>query len=80
MRERTETDGGTIPDAVTIPLGELVDRADELETSTPLVVYCASGVRSSVAASLLRRRGFVDVTDLRGGATALWRLTEGAVR
>jgi rhodanese-related sulfurtransferase len=33
-------------------------------------VYCAGGYRSSVAASLLRQRGFVDVSDILGGYTA----------
>ena len=42
-------------------------RLDELDRSRPTVVYCAGGYRSSVAASLLRRAGFDDVSDLVGG-------------
>jgi rhodanese-related sulfurtransferase len=72
VRERAETANGTIADAVTISLGELAERAGELDRSTSIVMYCASGVRSSVAASLLRRHGFADVSDLRGGVVA-WR-------
>jgi rhodanese-related sulfurtransferase len=30
-------------------------------------VYCAGGYRSSVAASLLRKNGFADVSDILGG-------------
>ena len=58
---------GTIDDAATIPLAALPGRLDELPRTTPVVVLCASGYRSSTAASLLRRAGFADVTDLRSG-------------
>ncbi|MGN0124086.1 MAG: rhodanese-like domain-containing protein, partial [Rhodococcus sp. (in: high G+C Gram-positive bacteria)] len=36
----------------------------------PIVVHCAGGWRSSVAASLLRAQGFGNVTDLLGGYNA----------
>ena len=45
-------------------VGELLDPAQ------PVVAYCAAGYRSSIAASLLRARGFVDVSDLIGGYQA----------
>jgi rhodanese-related sulfurtransferase len=35
-----------------------------------VVTYCAAGYRSSVAASLLRRAGHTDVSDLLGGYCA----------
>ena len=56
-----------IPGAVNIPVGQLADRTGELDRSRPTVVYCAGGYRSSVAASLLRQRGFTDVSDILGG-------------
>ncbi len=59
---------------ITIPVGQLPARIDELDASRPTVVYCAGGYRSSVAASLLRHRGFVDVSDVLGGYGA-WILT-----
>ncbi|URM88725.1 MBL fold metallo-hydrolase [Streptomyces sp. MRC013] len=62
---------GTIPGARLVPLPELTARLDELPADRPLTVLCASGNRSSVAASVLRARGF-DATDLRGGFSA-WR-------
>ncbi|MET8472310.1 MBL fold metallo-hydrolase [Streptomyces sp. NPDC006422] len=64
-------DTGTVPGALTIPLPELVARADELPRDRDIVVVCASGNRSSVAASVLRARG-LDADDLRGGFAA-WR-------
>ena len=50
-----------------IPVGQLTRRLDELDVTRPTVVFCAGGYRSSVAASLLRQRGFTDVSDLIGG-------------
>ena len=67
VRNPGETASGTVPGAITIPLGELMKRLDELDATAPTIVYCASGYRSSIAASLLRRRGFCDVSDVAGG-------------
>ncbi len=58
---------GSIPGAEPIPVGQLPQRLDELDPKAPTVVYCAGGYRSSVAASLLRQRGFSDVSDILGG-------------
>jgi len=58
---------GAIPGAVNIPVGQLPARLDELDAERPTVVYCAGGYRSSVAASLLRAKGFSDVSDIVGG-------------
>jgi glyoxylase-like metal-dependent hydrolase (beta-lactamase superfamily II)/rhodanese-related sulfurtransferase len=64
-------DTGTIPGSRLVPLPELISRLGELPTDQPLTVVCAGGNRSSVAASVLRARGFQAV-DLRGGFAA-WR-------
>lgn len=64
-------DTGTLPGAHTVPLPELLERIGDLTPTQPVVVVCASGNRSSVAASVLRARGF-DADDLRGGFAA-WR-------
>ncbi|HQF03017.1 MAG TPA: rhodanese-like domain-containing protein [Phycicoccus sp.] len=70
VRGPGETAGGTIPGAQTIPLPELRARMDEIDRSRPVVVYCAGGWRSSVAASVLRANGFDDVSDVIGGYNA----------
>lgn len=67
---------GAIPGAVLIPLPELVNRLGELDPDAPTIVYCAGGVRSSVAASVLRANGFTDVADLAGGFAA-WLESRG---
>ncbi|HET6965933.1 MAG TPA: rhodanese-like domain-containing protein [Acidimicrobiales bacterium] len=70
VRGRGEAAAGTIPGFALYPLPELVSRFDELRPDRPTVVVCASGRRSSTAASLLLSRGFADVSDLIGGMTA----------
>jgi len=61
---------GTIEGSGHIPVGQLPTRLDELVSTKPTVVFCAGGYRSSVAASVLREAGFVDVSDIIGGYAA----------
>lgn len=70
VRNAVEREAGQIEGSLHIPLAELRRRVDELPTSRPVVTYCASGWRSSVAASLLLREGHPDVSDLLGGFAA----------
>lgn len=67
IRNAGEVAAGMVPGSRHIPLAELSDRAGELDAGRPVLVYCAGGWRSSVAASLLRARGFADVSDILGG-------------
>lgn len=53
-----------------VPLNRLTERLAELPRDRPLLVYCAGGYRSSIAASLLQRHGFANVTEIAGGITA----------
>jgi glyoxylase-like metal-dependent hydrolase (beta-lactamase superfamily II) len=59
-----------IAGSVGIPLNQLAERATELPRDRPLLVYCAGGYRSSMAASLLQRMGFTNVSEIAGGITA----------
>jgi hydroxyacylglutathione hydrolase len=67
VRDPSEALGGVIPGARQIPLPALTDSLDELDRAAPVVAYCASGTRSSIAASVLAAAGFADVSDLLGG-------------
>jgi len=70
VRETWEFGAGHVPGAVNIPLDELISRLDELRQ--PLVLVCASGNRSGMAAQYLTQRaGFSKVANLVGG-TYLW--------
>jgi DMSO/TMAO reductase YedYZ molybdopterin-dependent catalytic subunit/rhodanese-related sulfurtransferase/glyoxylase-like metal-dependent hydrolase (beta-lactamase superfamily II) len=78
VRAAAETAAGTLSGAVEIPLAVLADSLDALERDLPVAVYCAGGYRSMVAASLLARAGFGDVSDLLGGFGA-WQAAGLAV-
>jgi hydroxyacylglutathione hydrolase len=66
--------GGTIVGSQNLPLPQLLDSVDTLDPTLPTIVYCAGGYRSSVAASLLRAKGFGTVADIIGGYGA-WAAT-----
>ncbi|MGV0742205.1 MBL fold metallo-hydrolase [Mycolicibacterium sp. XJ870] len=67
VRNAAERENGHIPGSVHIPLAELLTRHTEIDRHKPVVVHCAGGWRSSVAASLLRAQGHSQTTDLIGG-------------
>ena len=56
--------------SIGIPLSQLGERLSELPSDRPLIVYCAGGYRSSIAASILQREGFSRVSEIAGGITA----------
>jgi hydroxyacylglutathione hydrolase len=70
VRSDLEWQKGHIDGATQIPLGHLPSRIGELPKDRPIVTQCQSGARSSIAASLLRRAGFTNVSNLAGGIEA----------
>lgn len=67
VREAEEFSLGQIPGAVNIPLGELRRRTNEISRDKSVVLYCAVGLRSYLAARILMNKGFKDVKSLNGG-------------
>jgi len=70
VRQPKEYEKGHLPGAVLIPVGELDERVSELDPAKPTIVYCASGVRSRAAASILVKAGFGEVYCMAGGLNA----------
>ena len=70
VRAPRERDQKRIPGSLSIPLNHLAERTSELPADRPLLVYCAGGYRSSIAASLLQQHGFKHVSEIAGGITA----------
>jgi hydroxyacylglutathione hydrolase len=69
VREPSEWQEGIIENAETIYFGELPKKAQELQRNKRFAVICSTGKRSSVAASILKRKGF-EVHNVLGGMKA----------
>jgi rhodanese-related sulfurtransferase len=68
VREKTERDEGYIPGSVHIPFRLLREAGpDGLDTSRPVVTICESGMRASIAASVLTAAGVEARPVLQGG-------------
>lgn len=63
VRSRSEVAAGGNPKSINIPLDELDAQIGKLDSKKPIVVCCASGTRSAMAVSLLKRKGFSRVTN-----------------
>src|SRR5262245_33593538 len=74
VREADEVEQGAIPGALIIPRGFLEFRIEDAvrDKTTPIVVYCAGGVRSIFAAKTLQELGYTDVASVAGGFNA-WK-------
>jgi len=70
VRSDSEWNGGHIEGAVHLMLGDLPEHVRALPEDRHLVTVCGSGYRSSIAASLLSRDGFKDVSSMDGGMAA----------
>ncbi|MEK6229955.1 MAG: MBL fold metallo-hydrolase, partial [Actinomycetota bacterium] len=70
VRSEREWREERIQRSLNIPLGRLRERLGEVPRGRQVVVHCASGYRSSIAASLLRGHGFDEIADLVGGIGA----------
>jgi hydroxyacylglutathione hydrolase len=67
VRTPREREQKSIAGSISVPLNHLVESLEQLPADRPLLIYCAGGYRSSLAASLLQRAGFQDVTEIAGG-------------
>jgi hydroxyacylglutathione hydrolase len=69
VRQPAEWAEGHTPRAVHIAGAEISRRAEEIPKERPVAAICGSGYRSSVAASVLKRRGHEEVYNVLGGMT-----------
>ncbi|MDQ0176056.1 MBL fold metallo-hydrolase [Bacillus chungangensis] len=69
VRGLNEWKEGNLPGAIHIMLGTLPNRLTEVpaDQKKPIVVYCASGVRSAIGVSILQANGIENVLNLDGG-------------
>ena len=69
VRNPKELTQGRIEGSVNIPLNHLRERMHELPRDRPVLVHCAGGYRSSIAAGMLQQHG-IEVIELAGGLAA----------
>jgi hydroxyacylglutathione hydrolase len=77
VRAPNELAKGRIEGSLNLPLNRLGERLDELPPNRRVLVHCAGGYRSSIAAGLMQQRG-LDVLELAGGLAA-WEAAGQAI-
>ncbi|HUR98593.1 MAG TPA: rhodanese-like domain-containing protein [Pyrinomonadaceae bacterium] len=71
VRQPEEWAFAKIEGAKLIPLGEILNRMDEIDENRETVIHCKAGMRSANAVQALQRAGFKgDLKNLKGGITA----------
>ena len=70
VREPREWKEGYVEGAERIFFGELAEKTGSLPKDKPIAVTCSVGNRSSIGASILKRKGFKEVYNVLGGMTA----------
>jgi rhodanese-related sulfurtransferase len=70
VRTANERSQKRIPGSIHVPLNHLTERLHEIPDDRPVLVHCAGGYRSSIAASLLQRSGRRQVGEIAGGIAA----------
>jgi len=73
VRRTPEWQSHRFENAIHLPLGQLAERAGELDAAAPWLVVCAGGYRSYIGASVLERAGFTRVASARDGMDAALR-------
>lgn len=70
VREEYEFDEANL-NGLLIPLGEILDRADEVNKDKQVVIHCRSGKRSATAIQALETQlGYTNLYNLKGGILA----------
>ncbi|GAA0194023.1 MBL fold metallo-hydrolase [Fulvivirga kasyanovii] len=67
VRKKSEYDSQHIKGAINFPLDFINKNMDKIDRKTPYYLHCQGGYRSVIAASILKARGFDQVTNVRGG-------------
>jgi len=71
VREPFEREAFSIG-GIHIPLGEIMQRREELRSEQPVIIYCEKGIRSGIVIQRLEGLGFSNLVNLEGGMTA-WK-------
>jgi hydroxyacylglutathione hydrolase len=72
VRQHAEYQAGHVKGSLNIELGELPDHLDGLPRELPIVALCASGMRATIAASILQRDGRSNIHVVDDGGAPTW--------
>jgi rhodanese-related sulfurtransferase len=73
VRKPAEFVAGHLPGAINLPLDFLHENLVQFPKNQPVYVHCAGGYRSMITCSVLKARGWDNVTDVAGGFAAMVR-------
>ncbi|NVN99987.1 MAG: rhodanese-like domain-containing protein [Geobacteraceae bacterium] len=73
VRTQQERQQGYIAGSVLIPIDTLERRISEIPKNRPVIVYCAVGSRSRIAAQGLSKNGFSEVYNMKDGIYGWYR-------
>nr|WP_288832907.1 HesA/MoeB/ThiF family protein [uncultured Flavobacterium sp.] len=71
VRNEEEFPKVSLTNAIQIPLSELEENLDQLDSNKKILVYCQSGMRSKKAVEILKKHPFLKVQSIAGGALKL---------
>ncbi len=71
VRKPTEYERAHLENVLNIPLDFIQKRIGELNKNEKYYIHCAGGYRSMIACSILKRNGFENITDIKGGFSAI---------
>lgn len=81
VRTDEEVEEGVLPGAIQMDVSDweaFVEKAKNLDSEKPVLLYCRSGARSNRAGKYLLQNGFKEVYDLQGGIID-WKKNNGEI-
>lgn len=76
VRRPGEYDSARLKKSENRPLDFIYDWVDSQDKSHPYLIHCAGGYRSMITASILKAKGYQNITDIQGGFSAISNLTD----
>tara|TARA_Y200000002_G_scaffold95016_1_gene76687 strand:- start:869 stop:2263 length:1395 start_codon:yes stop_codon:yes gene_type:complete len=75
VRNNNEYEKNHLMGSIFLPLGEFSKNHKQYNSNKKLFIHCQGGYRSMIACSLLKRKGFHNIIDVKGGFTAISKNT-----
>ena len=71
VRKKSEFESEHVAGAINIPLNQLENRINEIPKKETFILHCASGYRSMIASSILKKHEITNFVDVIGGITEI---------